>query len=78
MMAEGLTVKDRRRHAVTLRATVPISEALSDAVDAEVDARVAQLDVDEETARRVVTRASIMREALELGLQALQRQREGA
>lgn len=74
-MAEGLTVRDRRRRALSLRVTVPISEELSDAIDDEVDAQVAAMPIDEADARRLVTRPSVMREAIEIGLAALKGRR---
>lgn len=74
-MAEGLTVRDRRRRALSLRITVPISEELSEAIDVEVEAQVEALPIEEADARRLVTRVSVMREAIEIGLAELRGRR---
>lgn len=75
-MAEGVTARERRRRSLALRATVPISEEISDAIDAEVEAQVAALPIDETDARRLVTRASVMRDALVAGLGEMRRGRD--
>ncbi len=67
------TVRERRRAACSIVATLRISEEISERIDDEVARQLAELPLDAARADRVVSRASVMREALERGLEGLER-----
>lgn len=81
-MGEGKTARERRRQSNTIRATVPISEELSEEIELEVEVRIEELsrvgiELGIPSAARSVTRASVMRDAIQAGLEAFRRRRHG-
>jgi Arc/MetJ-type ribon-helix-helix transcriptional regulator len=67
----ALTARERRRQALTIRTSILISPEMDERIDALVQRQIRALGVDRVVAERIVSRSSVMRDALERGLDAL-------